>query len=70
MKEWLSIKEAALVVQRDRSRISRWIDKGWLSWRKSDDGMIEVASLDVTRIADVITRGRPRKHPRDTPNNK
>lgn len=67
MKDWLSIKEAAYVVNRDKSRISRWIDKGWLAWRRSDEGFIEVASDDVRRMADIVTRGRPRRLPRDTP---
>jgi len=67
VKDWLSIKEAAYVVNRDRSRISRWIDKGWLTWRRTDEGFIEVATEDVRRMADIVTRGRPRTVPRDTP---
>lgn len=68
MKEWLSIKEAAYVVNRDKSRLYRWIDKGWLAWRKDNDGLLEVASADVLRVEAVTQRGRPRRNPRDTPN--
>lgn len=67
MKEWLSIKEAAYVVNRDRSRISRWLDKGLIEWRTDEDGLIEVSSADVVRVESVTQRGRPRRHPRDTP---
>jgi len=61
MKEWLSIKEAAYVVNRDKSRIYQWIDKGWLAWRKDLEGFMQVASEDVLRIESVTRRGRPRK---------
>ena len=67
MNEWLSIKEAAYVVNRDRSRISRWIDKGWLTWRKDVDGLLQVLTADVLRLESVTQRGRPRRNPRDTP---
>lgn len=64
MKEWLTVVEAAYVVNRDKSRIYAWIDKGWLSWRRTDEGFIEVSSEDVQRVESVTKPGRPR---RDTP---
>lgn len=63
MKEWLSIKEAAYVVNRDKSRVYRWIDSGILTWRRSLEGMVEVSSADVLRVESVTRRGRPRNTP-------
>lgn len=67
MKEWLSIVEAAYVVNRDKSRIYVWVDKGWLAWRRTDEGFLEVSSADVQRIESVVRPGRPRRNPRNTP---
>ena len=67
MKDWLSIVEAAYVVNRDKSRIYAWLDKGILTWRRNDEGFLEVSSADVQRVESVTRPGRPRRNPRDTP---
>lgn len=63
------MKEAAYVVNRHQSRIYGWIDKGILTWRRSVDGRLEVATVDVLKVESVTRLGRPKRKTRveDTP---
>ena len=60
MKEWLTVKEAALVVGRHTSRIYRWIDNGTLASRVDVSGVVLVAASDVLKVEAVTKRGRPK----------
>ncbi len=60
MKEWITIREAALLVGRHVSRIYAWIDGGLLATRVNDAGKTEVLSKAVQRIEGEVKRGRPR----------
>lgn len=60
MKQWISAKEAAALVQRHPSRIYRWIESGMLASQTASDGTVEVSSQDAMRIESVTVRGRPR----------
>lgn len=63
MKEWLTVKEAAYVVNRHERNIYRWIEKGILAARTSEDGTLEVKAEDATRVESITRRGRPRGVP-------
>lgn len=59
MKQLLTIKEAAALVKRDRSRIYAWIDQHRLRSFETDEGL-KVRAVDVQRTAADTRRGRPR----------
>ncbi len=60
MKDWLTVKEAALVVGRHERNIYRWIEAGTLGSRTSAEGVLLVLSRDVARVESVTRRGRPK----------
>lgn len=59
-KEWVTIREAAILAGRHVSQIYRWIDAGRLAARLSADGVTLVLSKAVLRIEPEVRRGRPR----------
>lgn len=59
-KEWVTVKEAAMLVGRHTSRIYAWIDQGRLATRVNADGVTEVLSRATIRIESEVKRGRPR----------
>lgn len=60
-KKWLSVKDAAIIVNRHERSIYRWVESGQLGSRTTDDGILEVSSADVARVESVTRPGRPRK---------
>lgn len=59
-KEWVTIREASVLVGRHVSQIYRWIDAGRLATRNSATGVTQVMSKAVLRIEPDVKRGRPR----------
>lgn len=60
MREWVTVEEAALIADRDKSRVYAWISQGKLTADERADGVTMVRSGDVARVASVTRRGRPR----------
>ena len=58
-KEWITVKEAAVLVGRDKRQIYRWIDRGRLATRITIDGITQVPSRAVVRTEGEVKRGRP-----------
>lgn len=58
-KEWVTAKEAAVLIGRHVSQIYRWIDAGRLATRVRADGVTVVLSKAVLRIEPSVRRGRP-----------
>lgn len=59
MKEWLTVKEAALLVGRHPRKIYEWIE-GPLTARTAANGTYEVRRTDLLRVETTMKRGRPR----------
>lgn len=59
-KEWVTVKEAALLADRHVRQIYRWIDAGRLATRQSTGGVTLVLSKAVQRIETEVKRGRPK----------
>lgn len=59
-KEWVTAKEAAVLIGRHVSQVYRWIDAGRLATRVRADGVTVVLSKAVLRIEPQVRRGRPR----------
>lgn len=62
-KEWVTIREAAVLAGRHVSQIYRWIDAGRLATRVNASGVTQVMSKAVLRIEPTVRRGRPRGTP-------
>ena len=60
MREWITVKEAALLVGRDKRQIYRWIVRDRLATRRNTDGILEVLSKAIIRVEKTVIRGRPR----------
>lgn len=60
MREWITVKEAALLVGRDKRQIYRWIERDRLATRRNTDGILEVLSKAIIRVEKTVIRGRPR----------
>lgn len=58
-KEWVTVKEAALLVGRDKRQIYRWIACGRVAARHSVAGILQVRSVLVLRAEAQVKRGRP-----------
>lgn len=63
MKEWITVKEAALLVGRAPRTIYEWIENDRLATRLNTDGVLEVLSKAVVRVEPTVRRGRPRGIP-------
>lgn len=59
-KDWVTVSEAATLVDRHVSQIYRWIDAGRLATRTSANGVTQVMYKAVLRIEPEVRRGRPR----------
>lgn len=59
MKDWLSIREAAVVTGRHQSRIYRWVDAGNVRHRTGPHGTLQVDSIDLLRAEAAAKPGRP-----------
>ena len=59
-KEWVTVKEAAILVGRHVSQIYRWIQAGHLATRTDTTGVTEVMTKALLRIESAVRRGRPR----------
>ena len=62
MKEWVSIKEAALLVGKHQSRIYKWIDAKSIEQRIAANGTIEIRAEEVLSVEATVRRGRPKRH--------
>ena len=62
-KEWITAKEAAVLIGRHVSQVYRWIDAGRLATRTNAAGVTMVLSKAVLRIEPSVKRGRPRGIP-------
>lgn len=62
-KEWVTVAEAAVLVGKSRRTIYEWIENDRLATRTNTDGILQVLSKAVVRIAPTVTRGRPRGTP-------
>lgn len=60
-KEWVTAKEAAVLIGRHVSQVYRWIDAGRLATRTNTEGVTQVMSKAVLRIEPSVRRGRPRR---------
>lgn len=63
MREWITVKEAALLVGRAPRTVYEWINNDRLATRLNSDGILEVLSKAVVRVEPTIRRGRPRGIP-------
>jgi len=63
LREWITVKEAALLVGRAPRTIYEWIDNGRLATRLNSDGILEVLSKALLRVEPTVRRGRPRGVP-------
>lgn len=59
-KEWVTVKEAAFLADRDVRQIYRWIDAGRLASRTNTNGITVVLRKAVQRIETEVKRGRPK----------
>lgn len=59
-KEWVTAKEAAVLIGRHVSQIYRWIDAGRLATRTNSDGVTQMMSRVALRVEPQVRRGRPR----------
>ena len=59
-KEWVTVKEAAFLADRDVRQIYRWIDNGLLARRTNTSGVTIVLRKAVQRIETEVKRGRPK----------
>ncbi|WP_336633606.1 MULTISPECIES: helix-turn-helix domain-containing protein [unclassified Microbacterium] len=60
-REWITVKEAAVLVGRDKRQIYRWIERDRLATRRNADGILEVLSKAIVRVEKTVVRGRPRE---------
>lgn len=60
MREWITVKEAAALVGRDKRQIYRWIERDRLATRRNNEGILEVLSKAIVRVEKTVIRGRPR----------
>lgn len=60
-KEWVTAKEAAVLIGRHVSQVYRWIDSGRLATRVRPDGVTVLLSKAVLRIEPTVRRGRPKR---------
>lgn len=60
MREWITVKEAAVLAGRDKRQIYRWIERDRLATRRNSEGVLEVLSKAIVRVEKTVHRGRPR----------
>lgn len=59
-KEWVTVKEAAVLIGRHVSQVYRWINAGRLASRTNASGVTMVLSKALLRVEPSVRRGRPR----------
>lgn len=59
LNEWLSVSDAAVLVNRDKSAIYRWIRAGMLPTHRDARGRSYVQAQDVLRVESQQKLGRP-----------
>lgn len=59
-KEWVTVKEAAVLAEREPRTIYDWIDKGVLA-TTTVRGVTFVLSKAAIRLGDTTRRGRPKR---------
>lgn len=59
-KEWVTVKEAAVLVGKSVRTIYEWIENDRLATRIDTQGRMVVLSKAVLRIEPTVRRGRPR----------
>jgi hypothetical protein len=63
MKEWITVKEAAVLTGKAERTIYEWIEDQRLAVRRNATGVMEVLAKAVLRLEPTIRRGRPRGKP-------
>lgn len=61
--EWVTVRLAALLSGKAQRTLYEWIEDDRLASRVNRDGVLEVLSKAVLRVAPTIRRGRPRGTP-------
>lgn len=59
-KEWLTVKEAAVLIGKSPRAIYEWIENGRLAVRRDAKNRMTVLAKAVLRIEPTVRRGRPR----------
>lgn len=62
-KEWVTVKEAAVLIGKKPRTIYEWIQCDRLAARLDAEGRMTVLAKAVQRIEPTIRRGRPRGKP-------
>lgn len=65
LPEWLTIKEAAALVQRDISRVYRWVREGRMVSEERSTGVIVVRRVEVLELESRMRRRKNNKTRRD-----
>lgn len=63
MNEWVTVTEAAVLANRERSVVYRWIRSGRLQAHADSRGVLLVLAKDVLRVEADQKRGRPQGTP-------
>ncbi len=58
MKTWLSVEEAALVTNRTKWTIYKWISRGKIKPHMGDDGTIRINSKTLLKVEAATRPGR------------
>lgn len=59
-KEWVTVKEAAVLVGKSVRTIYEWIENDRLATRIDAQGRMVVLSKAILRVEPTVRRGRPR----------
>lgn len=64
-REWITVKEAALLTKRHTSRLYRWISEGRLVTGETSEGTTIVKVAEVLELETIMTRRRNNKTRRE-----
>jgi len=67
VKEWISVKEAAVLAKRSRRAIYEWIEDKKLAMIRDERNRMLVLAKAVVRLSHEIRPGRPRGKPTRRP---
>lgn len=62
-KEWVTVKEAAILAERSERAIYNWVSDGDLAMIRDSRNRMLVLSKTVVRLAQQIRPGRPKGTP-------
>ncbi len=62
-KEWVTVKEGAVLIGKSTRAIYEWIENDRLATRLDAEGRMMVLAKTLQRIEPTIRRGRPRGKP-------